>query len=132
MRRDKLRDGDKIKSHLADRAAFVGEAAKLLVEIQASLLAEARARQDGAMQDGVRTFDELAAYFGADESDEFKGWARVSWSRPTGAALAAVGERLKALKLTIRNAPMAQPGAHQPCLFTGAPGVEQIIIARSY
>ena len=63
---------------------------------------------------------------------EFKGWARVHWSRPTGAALEEVGDRLKALKLTIRNAPLAQPSDYGKCVFTGAPGVEEILIARAY
>ncbi len=36
-------------------------------------------------------------------------------------------------KLTVRNAPQAQPaGALAPCLFTGEPSVEAILIARSY
>jgi prolyl-tRNA synthetase len=39
---------------------------------------------------------------------------------------------LKALKLTIRNAPLHQPAQHGVCIFTGAPGVEQILIARAY
>jgi prolyl-tRNA synthetase len=132
IRRDQLRDGEKVKSNLSDRAAFVGDAPGLLEQIQKSLLDEARARLDGAMQDGMKTFDDVAAYFGADEGAEFKGWARVSWSRPGGAALEAIGEKLKALKLTIRNAPMAQPATHDACIFTGAPGVEQILIARAY
>jgi prolyl-tRNA synthetase len=56
----------------------------------------------------------------------------VSWSRPTGAALDAVEARLKALKLTIRNAPLAQPDTFAPCLFTGEAGVEEILIGRAY
>jgi prolyl-tRNA synthetase len=43
-----------------------------------------------------------------------------------------VGNRLKALKLTIRNAPRAQPATFGNCIFTGAPGVEEILIARAY
>ena len=41
-------------------------------------------------------------------------------------------ERLKALKLTIRNAPLQQPESFAPCLFSGAPGVEEILIGRAY
>ncbi len=51
-------------------------------------------------------------YFGAaeaeDEGGAFKGWAYVAWSKPEGAKLEAIAERLKALKLTIRNAPLDQ------------------------
>ena len=48
------------------------------------------------------------------------------------AALEEVGNRLKALKLTIRNAPLAQPASYGVCIFTGAPAVEEILIARAY
>ena len=71
----------------------------------------------------------------ADDEDAnvtFKGWVRCAWSRPTGEALEAVTQRLKSLRLTIRNAPMAQPETFGPCLFTGEPGVEEILIARAY
>ncbi|MES1203794.1 MAG: His/Gly/Thr/Pro-type tRNA ligase C-terminal domain-containing protein, partial [Pseudomonadota bacterium] len=132
MRRDALRDGDKIKSDIADRAAFLAGAAPMLEQIQAALLAEARSRLSGAVRDDLATFGELESYFGADETDEFRGWAKVGWARPSGAALDAVGERLKGLKLTIRNAPLDQAKSLGKCIFTGAPAVEQVIIARSY
>ncbi len=41
-------------------------------------------------------------------------------------------QRLKAQKLTIRNAPMDQPASFGACIFSGAPGVEEILIGRSY
>ncbi len=132
MRRDALRDGDKVKTQLADRAAFIAGAAKLLEEIQGVLLGEARTRQAGAMQDDLRTFADLESYFGAGETEDFKGWARVAWSKPSGADLEALGERLKALKLTIRNAPLDQPKTLGKCIFSGGAAVEQIIIARAY
>ena len=47
MRRDKLRDGDKVVSHTRPRAEFVAEAPALLDDIQARLYAEAKARLDG-------------------------------------------------------------------------------------
>ncbi|MDF2902324.1 MAG: proline--tRNA ligase, partial [Phenylobacterium sp.] len=47
-------------------------------------------------------------------------------------ALEAVEQRLKAFKLTLRNAPMGQPSSFGPCLFTGEPGVEEILIGRAY
>jgi len=43
-----------------------------------------------------------------------------------------VTRRLKTLSLSIRNAPMAQPETFAVCLFTGEPGVEEILIARAY
>jgi prolyl-tRNA synthetase len=132
MRRDDLRDGDKVKSAVISAQAFVAEkAVQLLAEIQQALYAEAKARLDANIRRGVTDWAGLESYF-AGGDDEFKGWLRVSWSKPTGAALDAVDEKLKALKLTIRNAPMDQPSTFAPCIFTGAPGVEEILIGRSY
>ena len=59
MRRDALRDGDKIVSHTRPRDAFVAEAPALLAEIQARLYAEAKARLDGNIASNIKTFDEL-------------------------------------------------------------------------
>ncbi|HVV26910.1 MAG TPA: aminoacyl--tRNA ligase-related protein [Rhizomicrobium sp.] len=131
MRRDSLRDGDKVKSVAVARAAFAAEAEQLLTRIQAALYAEAKVRLDASVKDGVADWAGVEDYFSGDE-DAFKGWLRVSWSRPTGAALDAVEARLKALKLTIRNAPLAQPDTFAPCLFTGEAGVEEILIGRAY
>jgi prolyl-tRNA synthetase len=131
MRRDDLRDGDKIKSIVKLRVDFIEGAAQLLAEIQAGLYAEAKARLDGNIKRDIESFDALAAYFGEDD-ESFKGWVRAAWSKPTGEALEAVGAKLKALKLTIRNAPADQPSTFGPCLFTGKPGVEEILIGRAY
>ena len=57
---------------------------------------------------------------------------RAPWSRPTGAALEAISDRLKGLKLTLRNAPLGQTGPSGPCLFTGEPAAEEVLIARAY
>jgi len=70
-------------------------------------------------------------YFSGSDED-FKGWLKVSWSKPGGAELEKVDQKLKGLKLTIRNAPLQQPDSFAPCLFTGAPGVEEILIGRAY
>lgn len=137
MRRDKLRDGDKVVSHTQARPHFVAGARTLLEAIQDGLYAEAKARLDGNIVTTMTTFADLEAYYGApagdDEGGDFKGWAGVMWAKPEGAALEAVAERLKALKLTIRNAPLEQPPAEgRTCLFTGAPAKEYVLIGRSY
>ena len=138
MRRDKLRNADeKMASIGMPRDEFIAAAPGLLEEIQAGLFAEAKARLDGNIRSDITTFAELAAYFGpaADDDDAagaFKGWVRAAWCRPTGDALEAVTAQLKSLKLTLRNAPMDQKGPFGACLFTGAPGVEEILIARAY
>lgn len=136
MRRDALRDGDKIVSHTRPRTEFVAAATALLDEIQSRLFAEAKARLDANIVSHIKTFDALTAYFGPavsdDESGTFKGWAKVAWSRPEGAKLEALAERLKELKLTIRNAPLRQETVGGACLFTDDPAKEFVLIARAY
>ena len=137
MRRDTLRDGDKVISHSSPRADFVAGAPALLEAIQTGLFAEAKARLDGNITAGITTFDALAAHFGAASDDDeagsaFKGWAKVAWSRPDGAALEKIADRLKALKLTIRNAPLVQDKVTGACLFTGDPAKEYVLIARAH
>ncbi|MGB4865121.1 MAG: proline--tRNA ligase, partial [Hyphomicrobium sp.] len=123
-------------SHTRTRDEFVTGAQALLDEIQAKLFAEAKARLDGNIVSNITTFDALSEYFGAaggdDEGGVFKGWAKVAWSKPDGAKLDAIAERLKALKLTIRNAPLAQDAIKGTCLFTGEPAKEYVLIARAY
>ncbi|HWA69066.1 MAG TPA: proline--tRNA ligase [Rhizomicrobium sp.] len=132
MRRDSLRDGDKVKSIAAGRAEFLEEkAVQLLAEIQHALYAEAKARLDANITSGVTDWKGVEDYY-AGGDDEFKGWLKVAWSKPSGAELEAVDARLKTLKLTIRNAPLQQPGSMAACLFTGRPGVEEILIGRAY
>ncbi len=54
MRRDSLRDGDKVKSIAVSRAEFLEEkAVQILAEIQHSLYAEAKARLDANIKSGV-------------------------------------------------------------------------------
>ena len=137
MRRDNLRDGDKVQSQAMSRDDFVDAAPGLLAAIQQTLFEEAKVRLDANIRADLTTFDQVAEYFGkmSDEEEEtsaFKGWVRASWSRPTGEALDAVEQRLKGFKLTLRNAPMNQPSSFGPCVFTGEPGVEEILIGRSY
>jgi prolyl-tRNA synthetase len=131
LRRDTLRDGDRVKSVTTPRQNFLEGAVQLLAEIQAGLYAEAKARLDGNIKEGVTNWMEVEEYFAGDD-EEFKGWLKVSWSKPSGPALEAVEAKLKDLKLSIRNAPLQQPGGFARCLFTGAAGVEEILIGRAY
>jgi prolyl-tRNA synthetase len=130
--RTALREGDKIKTHAAAREDFVASAPGMLEAIQRDLFAEAKARLDASIREDMTSFDAVAEYFGNEEDAGFKGWVRAPWSKPTGAALEEVGDRLKALKLTIRNAPLAQKQSLGKCIFTGAPAVQEILIARAY
>jgi prolyl-tRNA synthetase len=131
IRRDRLyREDGKLDSQVVARDAFVGEAAAMLEDVQRTLHQQATA----ALRTNIVPVDDWAA-IEANFSEGVKnpGWVDVAWSRPTGAGLEAVVERLKAMKLTIRNAPMGQtghPGAQ--CVFTGEPAVERVLIGRAY
>jgi prolyl-tRNA synthetase len=137
MRRDHLRDGDKVRSAAMERDRFVADAPQLLTDIQVRLYREAKTRLDSNIHSGVKNFNELVEHFGAaaadeDDASEFRGWVRASLANPTGPALDRIEQQLKHLKLTIRNAPLNQIAAHGPCIFTGQKGVQEILIARSY
>jgi prolyl-tRNA synthetase len=137
MRRDQLRDGGKIVSKALPIGDFVAAAPTLLKEIQSSLFDQAKARTQSSIRSDIHSLEALEAYFGAgnddeDKGSEFKGWVRCAWSKPSGDALDKIDARLKALKLTIRNAPMDQPRQLSRCIFTGEQGVEEILIARAY
>jgi prolyl-tRNA synthetase len=108
----------------------------MLAEIQTTLFKEAKARLDANIRTDIKSWDALAEYFGAgvddEESGEFKGWVRAPWSKPSGAELEALDTKLKTLKLTLRNVPLGQSGPVGACIFTGKPGVEEILISRAY
>ncbi len=131
LRRDRLyAEGGKLASAFTPRDTFVGQVAGLLEEIQGTLHSEARARLDANIARGIDDFAGVEAFFA--KSGKFPGWVEVQWSRPTGTALDGVVERLKALKLTIRNTPLDAAAADGACVFTGEPAVERILIGRSY
>jgi prolyl-tRNA synthetase len=133
IQRTALREGEKVKSTSIGRDEFIDQAPGLLEAIQKQLFEEAKQRLDANITSDLKSWDELANYYGAGEDEsEVKGWARVAWAKPSGAELEKVGERLKTLKLTIRNAPLLQPSTFGACVFTGKPGVEEILIARAY
>ena len=130
LRRDRLyRDDGKLDSLVQPRDTFVAGIGALLGEVQATLHAQARARLDDNIAPAA-DWTEVETAFGEGVTNP--GWVSVAWSRPTGPALDAVVERLKALKLTIRNAPMDQGEVTGPCVFTGNSAVERVLVGRSY
>ncbi|HWK37127.1 aminoacyl--tRNA ligase-related protein [Sphingomonas sp.] len=130
LRRDRLyREDGKLDSQAVAKDDFIAAAATTLEEIQATLFADAKARLDGNIV-AAADFSAVEAHFA--EGRKNPGWVEVQWSRPTGAALDAVVERIKPLKLTMRNAPIGQAPANGPCVFTGAPAVERVLIGRAY
>jgi prolyl-tRNA synthetase len=131
IRRDRLyQDSGKLASAITARDAFVDEAAAMLEDVQRSLHADARQRLESGIRRGVTAFAELEAHFA--ESERYPGWVEVQWAKPTGAELDKVVERLKALKLTIRNVAQDAAPADGACIFTGAAAVERILVARAY
>jgi len=111
-------------------ADFVAEAGAVLEAIQSSLYEEARARRDANITRGVTDWAGVAAHF--ENGGKYPGWVEVEWSKPTGDVLEKVVEKLKALKLTIRNVPRGGDAASGTCIFTGVPATERILIARAY
>ena len=101
----------------------------ILADMQAALLTEAAERRDANITRGVTDFSEVEKHFAASR---YPGWIEVQWSKPTGAALEKVVERLKEHKLTIRNVPMDAAPADGSCIFTGDPAVERILMAKAY
>ena len=130
IRRDGLYRADgKVDSAVLGRNAFVGEVGATLEAIQAALHAQASERLRAGIE-RVNSWADIEARFGERAANP--GWADVPWSRPTGVELDAVVERLKALKLTVRNAPMEQGQIDAPCAFTGRLAVERVLIGRAY
>ncbi|MCJ1959871.1 proline--tRNA ligase [Novosphingobium mangrovi (ex Hu et al. 2023)] len=130
VRRDQLwNEAGKVNFKAMAREAFLGIAAGELEDLQASLFAEAKAKRDANIS-RVSTFEELEAFFAP--SKKYPGWAEVQWSRPTGVQLEEIVQRLKALKLTMRNTPMDAEPVSGACIFTGEPAAERIYVARAY
>jgi prolyl-tRNA synthetase len=129
IRRDGLyQESGKLATSFTPRDEFVATAAALLEEIQGVLYSQAKAHVDANI---ARDVTDLAAHFKGSE-DKVVGWVEVEWARPTGPALAKIVERLKTLKLTMRNVPMDAAPADGVCFFTGEPAVERILIGRTY
>jgi prolyl-tRNA synthetase len=131
IRRDRLyREDGKLDSAVEARGDFVGGAVSMLESIQAGLFDQAKARMDGNITRDVSDWAELVAFF--DKSGKAPGWLEVNWSKPSGAALDAVVEKIKALKLTLRNVPLDAATASGDCIFTGDPAVERVLVGRAY
>ena len=131
IRRDRLyREDGKLDARVAPRGDFEADAPQLLADIQAALHEQATARLKAniAPVDDWATIETMFA-----EGSRNPGWADVAWSKPTGPALDKVVERLKALKLTLRNAPLGQTGhPSAACIFTGDAAVERVLVGRAY
>lgn len=130
IRRDRLyREDGKLDSAVMPRDAFVTVAGGMLEDIQQALFAEAGERLRANIAP-AGDWAQVEAHFA--DGVKNPGWLEVQWSKPTGAALDKVVERLKALKLTLRNAPLGQETASGACIFTGDAAVERVLVGRAY
>ncbi|WP_294278781.1 proline--tRNA ligase [uncultured Sphingomonas sp.] len=131
IRRDRLyREDGKLDSVVQPRGDFVSGVADLLADIQAELHRQSAERLKAQIAP-VDDWASVEAHFA--EARKNPGWVDVRWAKPTGEELEQVVEKLKALKLTIRNAPMGQTGCDDgPCIFTGREAVERVLIGRAY
>ncbi len=135
-RRDR---GAKEKQFLAN-ADFVGQAAAILEEIQAGLLAKATAYRD-ANTVKIDTKDAFYAFFtakkankpepersGDGQSQIHGGFALAHWNGSR-----AVEEQIKEdLKVTIRCIPFDAPEEDGQCILTGEPSKRRVVWAKSY
>ena len=130
LRRDRLwNDKAKANFQAMPREDFIARAAAELEDIQSSLFTEAEAMRDANIT-RASSFAEVEAFFSEDK--RYPGWVEVEWARPTGAELEQVVQKLKALKLTMRNIPLNAEPVGGDCIFTGRPAVERIYVARAY
>jgi prolyl-tRNA synthetase len=131
LRRDRLwREDGKVDFIGMAKDEFLSNATAQIEAYGTALHTQARDYRDARIERGITDLAGLNAYFA--EENEMPGWVELGWSRPTGPALDAVVEQLKALKLTIRNTPLGAPVPGGTCPFTGKPAVETIFVARSY
>jgi prolyl-tRNA synthetase len=129
IRRDRLyRDDGKLDSAVVTRGDFVDQAVATLEDIQTRMFDDARARRDAAITRDVSDWAGLVAFF----EKGGKGLLEVNWSKPSGAELDAIAEKIKALKLTLRNVPLDAGAPTGDCVFTGRPAVERILVGRAY
>ena len=129
-RTDLYRPDGKLNSAVVNCEAFLADAVASLEAVQHDLFTQASERLHANIDRTVTDMAGLQAFFA--EANRTPGWVELAWSRPTGATLDKVVEQLKALKLTIRNAPADAGPVKGPCVFTGAPALERILVARAY
>ena len=102
----------------------------MLADIQSALHGDAKQRLDTNITRGVEHWSDVERFY--KENKKYPGWLEVQWCKATGDELEAIEERLKKLKLTIRNVPVDAAAAKGECIFTSKPAVERIIIGKAY
>ena len=111
-------------------AEFVGQAAAILEEMQAGLLAKATAYRD-ANTVKIDTKEEFYAFFTAQNPNKPEihgGFALAHWNGSR-----EVEEQIKNdLKVTIRCIPANAPDEDGRCILTGEPSKRRVVWAKSY
>ena len=131
LRRDALyKESGKLDNHFLTKEEFLPTIPDLLTDIQGRLHGEAKTRLDANITRGINDFAGLEKFY--KENKKYPGWLEVQWCRATGDALEQIDQRLKKLKLTIRNVPQDAAPVDGPCIFTGEPAVERILVGKSY
>lgn len=123
-------ENGKIAFQSIPQQEFIDNATDRLEATQEALYSEAKLRLDDNIHRHITDFSELEEFFA--KSNKNRGWLEVQWAKPSGEELDKVVERLKKLKLTIRNAPQNAAAADGLCIFTDENAVERILIGRSY
>ena len=114
----------------ADFAANIGER---IERIQATMLANAKARLENNIRTDITTPEEFAAYFAnSNEWIEDGKQGKVAFIKGKWAEDENTEEMLKAMKITIRCIPLEQSGTKGKCLLTGKDATLDVIYARTY
>lgn len=112
-----------------NRDEFINKVDSILTEIQANLLARAKAfRQEHTHE--MNSFDELKAFFTANNADnpEIHGGFALCYAVDGP----EIEEYIKPLKVTARCIPLDQNATPGTCIFTGKPAAKKIIFAKAY
>ena len=131
IRRDALyKENGKLDTQFIPKDEFIPTIPALLKEVQSNLHAEAKARLDANITQGIDSFEQVETFY--KENRKHPGWLEVQWCKATGDELEQIEERLKKLKLTFRNVPVDAEAVDGDCIFTGKPAVERILIGKAY
>lgn len=124
------RDKSRKERYAQPKDAFVTNVALVLDDIQASLLAKARAYRDEHTRT-IDTKDELYAFFtpvNREKPETHGGFALCHWN-----GSAAVEEQLKNdLNVTIRCIPLDSDDEPGTCIISGEPSRKRVVLAKSY
>ena len=133
MRRDDLRDGDKVKSIAKPRADFLEKRGAAAGRDPGRALCRGQGAAGRQYQDAASPTGRAWRTISPAAMTSFKGWLRVAWSKPTRRGAGSGGQQAEGPEAHHpQRAAADQPAEFAPCLFTGKPGVEEILIGRAY